>query len=400
MAARNVLRQKRRTLLTALTITGGFALAVISIGWSDGSYNVIIEMFTRTQLGHIQVHAKGYLDRPSLYKTIDDYKSVGATIGATEGVTAWAPRIYHAGIAAVGDKAITARLIGIDPEQEANATRFDKKIVTGRTFSSSSAKEAILGKGLAEILKAKIGDSLVILSQGADGSIANDLYVIVGTAASGDEAIDQATVFLGLTAMQDLLVLSGRVHELVVIVDELDDVRPVVARIKSRLARDDLSVDPWQEFAKSFYNAMSADKQGMWIMLAIVLVIVAVGVLNTVLMSVLERTREYGVLRALGARPAQVSRLVLYEVGVIAIGSILVGCPIGFAVNSWLAKNGIAMPTPLTYGGVEFTRMYSEINLRSFLIPAVIVFCVAVLVSLFPAMKAARTAPARAMRNQ
>jgi ABC-type lipoprotein release transport system permease subunit len=184
-----------------------------------------------------------------------------------------------------------------------------------------------------------------------------------------------------------------------VIADELEEVDEVVGRIESRLNRDDLSVDPWQEFAKSFYNAMRADQQGMWIMLAIVLLIVAVGVLNTVLMSVLERRREYGVLRALGARPYQVSRLVLYEVGIIAIVSILIGCPIGFAVNSWLAEGGIEMPTPFTYGGVEFTHMYSEINLRSFLIPAAIVFCAAVLVSLFPAVKAARTAPAKAMHG-
>lgn len=109
MAFRNIFRQRRRTLFTGLSIAGGFALAVIFIGWSDGSYNNIIDQFTRTRLGHIQIHQKSYLDRPSLYKSITDVPKVGAILDQTRGVESWTPRVFSAGLAADGDKSAGVR---------------------------------------------------------------------------------------------------------------------------------------------------------------------------------------------------------------------------------------------------------------------------------------------------
>ena len=103
MAFRNILRQKRRTILTAMSMIGGFVLAAISIGWSDGSYNDIIDTFTRNRLGHIQIHEKTYLDRPSIYKTIDDTASIGQTLDNTKGVQSWAPRLYSRAEKRTGD---------------------------------------------------------------------------------------------------------------------------------------------------------------------------------------------------------------------------------------------------------------------------------------------------------
>ena len=400
IAFRNVLRQKRRTLLTVLTMMGGFALASISFAWSDGSYNVIIDMFTRNQLGHIQIHGQGYLDRPTLYNTINDAEDVGSKVASVEGVQSWAPRIFSAGLASVGEKSAGVRIVGIDPARENETTRFDKKIVEGQAFSQSGSYEAILGQGLAEVMKAAIGDEIVVLSQGADGSIANDLYHIVGLVETGSAVTDQTTLYLTLTDIQELLVLYGRVHEIAIVVDELDNVETITEMIKEVLVDPDLAVEPWQEFARAFYTAMKADQQGNWIMLVIIVLIVAVGVLNTVLMTVLERRREYGMLRAIGVRPAQVMRLVMYEVAVMAVISLIIGSVIALGVNYWLSLEGITISQGITYGGVEFRTFYSEINARSFIIPAITVFVAAIIVSLFPAIKAARTAPAKAMRTQ
>ena len=399
VAFRNVLRQKRRSLLTMLTMLGGFTLAAISIAWSDGTYNVIIDMFTRTQLGHILVHGAGYLDRPTLYNTVNDYTGVGERIGSIEGVVGWSPRIYSAGLASVGEKSAGVRIIGIDPAKEIRATRFDKKIITGRTFAQSGALEAILGKGLAEALKADVGDEIVIVSQGADGSIANDLYEIVGIIDAGDATSNQTALYLTLADAQELLVLHGRAHEIVIIAEDLDDVAPLTATIEKVIDRPELAVEPWQEFARSFYTAMKADQQGTWIMVFIIVLLVSVGVLNTVLMTVLERTREYGVLRAMGVRPLQVIRLVIYEVTVMAITSAAVGFLLSLVINYLLSLHGVPMPTVFTYGGVEFSHMYTEINARSFIIPAVTVVLSAIVVSVFPAIRAARTSPAKAMRT-
>jgi len=399
IAWRNIFRQKRRTVLTVLTMFGGFTLSALSIGWADGTYNRIIEMFTRNRLGHVQIHAAGYLDKPSLYRKIDDFTRVGDIVENTEGVMAWTPRLYSAGLASVGEKTAGVQIIGIDPVRESKATRFEKKIIKGVSFSEVPSHEAILGKGAARTLRAEPGDEIVVVSQGADGSIANDLYNIVGIAESGDAAMDQSAFYLNLADAQELLALGGSIHEMVIIADKLDDVPEVTERIREGLNDANLEIAPWQEFARSFYVAMEADKKGSWVMLFIVIMIVAIGVLNTVLMTVLERTREYGVLRAVGTRPPQIFKLVIIEVSLMAIISIIIGLILSLVINYYFSVHGVPMPMSFTYGGMEFTHYYSEVNAHSLYLPAITVMFSALFISIFPAIKAARIAPARALRS-
>lgn len=398
MAFRNIFRQKRRTFFTGLSIVGGFALAAIFIGWADGSYNNIIDQFTRTRLGHIQIHEKSYLDRPSLYKTVADVPKIGAVLDQAKGVESWTPRVFSAGLAAVGDKSAGVQIIGIDPQREARTTRFDRKIVEGRAFQSSQAREAVLGRGLADILNARLGDKIVLLSQGADGSIAEDQYILVGVASSGDDLTDRTAYYLPLVTAQEYLVLGEKVHEIAVVVSRLSRVQAISHTLALKIQDSTLSIAPWQVFAKSFYDAMKADKAGMWVMLLVIVIIVAVGVLNTVLMSVLERRREYGLLKALGTKPRRIVRLVLLEVIILSAFAMVIGAGLGLGANAILSRYGIKFSSGLTYGGMVFDTMKSEINLRSFTIPALTVIVSAVLVSLFPAVKASRTEPARTMR--
>jgi ABC-type antimicrobial peptide transport system permease subunit len=144
---------------------------------------------------------------------------------------------------------------------------------------------------------------------------------------------------------------------------------------------------------------MRADQKGNWVSLFIITMLVAIGVLNTVLMTVLERTREYGLMRAIGTSPWLVFRMVIVEVTVMAVISVVIGTVVSLLLNYWLSINGVPMPVSLEYGGVTFSEMYTEINLRSYLIPTLCVVLSAVLVSVIPAIKAARTQPAAAMRS-
>ena len=398
IAFRNIFRQKRRTILTALAMTVGFTLSSVFIGWSDGAYSDIIAMFTQNRIGHIQVHQGDYLDKPSLYKTMTDYDSIGETIESVKGVAAWTPRVYSAGLGSVGEKSTTVQITGVDVVREVEATRFDKKIIDGKVISAQPAREAVLGKGLARNLSATIGGEIVIVSQGADGSIANDLYKIVGIAESGDDITDRMTCYLHIRDAQELLVLEERSHEIVVIVSNINRVLKVTQALENALDDSMLNVAPWQEVAKDFYRAMQADKQGDAIGRMIIMLIVAIGVLNTVLMSVLERTSEYGVLKAVGTKPGQIFWLVICEVLIIAFGSIVVGAGLGTVVNHLLSIYGITMPQEFTYGGIKFQTMYAEVNARSLIIPGITVILSAGIVSIFPALKAARILPARAMR--
>lgn len=398
MAFRNIFRQKRRTLFTGLSVAGGFALAVIFIGWSDGSYNSIIEQFTRTRLGQVQIHAASYLDKPTLYKTVDDAARIGALLDRTKGVESWAPRVYSAGLAATGEKSAAVQIIGVDPQMEERTTRFSRMIVEGSPFSGPGAHETIIGRSLAEILGAKLGEEIVLLSQGADGSIAEDQFSLAGIVSTGDEATDRMTLYLPLRTAQDYLVLEGRVHEIAVVISKLSRSRETSLALQREIGDPTVSVEPWHVFAKSFYEAMKADQAGLWVELIVIVIIVAVGVLNTVLMSVLERRREYGLLKALGTKPRRIVGLVLLEALFLSILASLIGAVVGLGANAFLSRHGIRFGQGFTYGGMVFDTLASEINARSFIIPAATVLICAVIVSLVPAIKASRTEPARTMR--
>lgn len=399
IAFRNIFRQKRRTILTALAMIVGFTLSSLFIGWSDGTYSNIISTFTGNRIGHIQVHSKGYLDKPSLYKTIDNVSIVGEAIASIPGVEAWSPRLFASGMGSVNEKSTGVRIIGIDVARETEATQFDKKVIEGTTLSEIALGQAVIGKGLAKILAATIGSEFVVFSQAADGSIANDLYEVVGISDSGDTITDRVACYMHIEDAQELFVLEGRVHEIVVTVSKINKVAMVKEEIQTRINDPLLEVSPWQVVAKSFYKAMKADQQGDAIGRIIIMLIVAIGVLNTVLMSVLERTREYGVLKAVGTKPRQIFTLVITEVVIIAIVSICIGAILGTLINYLLSINGIKLPQEFTYGGMKFGTMYTEVNMRSLIIPAITVMFSAIIVSLFPAIKAARILPAKAMRT-
>ena len=399
IASRNIFRQKRRTILTALAMIVGFTLLSVTIGLSDGAYGNIISMFTRNRMGHIQVHREGYLNKPSLYETIDGYTTVGEVIENSAGVEAWTPRVYAAGLGSVGEKSTVVQIIGVDVTRETQATRFDKKVVQGSTLAATASHEAVIGTGLAKILSAKIDSEIVIFSQGADGSLANDMYKIVGIAESGDNVTDRVACYLHIEDAQELFVLEGRAHEIVVIISNINQVGKVTNAIEASLNDSTLEVAPWQVVAKSFYRAMKADQQGDAIARWVIMLIVAIGVLNTVLMSVLERTREYGVLKAIGTTPMQIFWLVTCEVVIIALGSICVGALLGVLANYLLSIYGITYPEEITYGGMKLKTLYAEVNARSLIIPAITVMLSATIVSLFPAIKAARILPAKAMRT-
>ena len=377
----------------------GFALLSVTIGLSDGAYGNIITMFTRNRIGHIQVHRQGYLDKPSLYKTIDNVPAVGEAIQSVVGVEAWTPRLYGAGLGSVGEKSTAVQIIGVDVARETEATRFDQKVVEGSTLTEIPSYEAVIGKGLAKIVSATVGSEIVIVSQGADGSIANDMYKIVGIVESGDDITDRVACYLHIEDAQELLVLDRRVHEIVVIVSNINRVDNVASAIKTNLNDPTLDVAPWQQVAKSFYRAMRTDQQGDAISRWIIMLIVAMGVLNTVLMSVLERTREYGVLKAVGTKPVQIFWLVVCEVVIIALASICVGTLLGVLSNYLLSIYGITYPEEITYGGMKLKTLYAEVNVRCLVTPAIIVMLSAAIASLYPAIKAARIMPTKAMRT-
>jgi len=157
----------------------------ISLGISEGSYAYLIDLFTRGRTGHMQVHKPGYLDKPSVYNTLEEVEEIGKRLARLDEVEGWAPRVYSPVLAFRGTKTMGGQLLGVDPGLEGGTTRLGNRVMQGRFIAAAALLEVVVGEGLAEVLDAQVGDEIVLIAQGADGSIANDLFAVVGIAAGG-----------------------------------------------------------------------------------------------------------------------------------------------------------------------------------------------------------------------
>ncbi|MGI9323358.1 MAG: ABC transporter permease [Pseudomonadales bacterium] len=391
LAFRNLLRQRRRTLLTGLSMTGGYMLFVFAISLSEGSWNGVVDIFTLDSTGHIQVHKDDYAKRPKIHKTIHDRAQAEAVLQGNEDIAAFAPRVHSAALAYFGNKTSPSRVIGIDPQLEPHVTRIRDKVSAGSYFNSAPDADgyfqAMVGQGLANTLKLGLGDELVLISSGADGSIANDIF-IVQAIIGNKTSFDRLAVYLPLSAAQDFLTTGGDVHEYALLVEDRDDNEDIAEELQASLPS--LTVSPWQVIEATFHRTMQSDKQRDRFSLGLLVSIVFVGVLNTVLMSVLERTREFGVLRAVGSRPYQLVRLIFLETVMLSGISLAIGMALIMPVLVWFTRVGMEMPIAVDMGGVLFTHMKGEISLYVFLMPMAFMLLVAALVSLPPGLRAAR----------
>ncbi|HMA76472.1 MAG TPA: FtsX-like permease family protein [Candidatus Krumholzibacteriaceae bacterium] len=394
---RNTLRQKRRSLFTVLMMSGGFILCGFTIGWTEGAYDNLINKFTRIWTGHIQIHKGDYLDRPGLYKTIDDYGPLIGDIVAVEGITGAAARIRASGLASIGNKTSGVEITGIAPRAENRTTGFNNRIETGQPFKDEADGSAILGSGLAEVLEAETGDSVAIISQAADGSMAAEIFHIRGTYSTGNDATDRASLYLHIEDAEELFALEGRAHEIIVVCNSLGGVDRAADRLEKRFSERGLDIAAWPEINPVFYRSMKSDKAGAYYSYAIIIIIVAVGVLNTVLMSVLERRKEYGILKALGTRPAQIARMVYIEVGTLALISTIIGSIVTYILLSYFEANGITGFGEMSIGGISVDEYPTKVIPSAFYVSAILIFSSAGLVSVFPAFRAARVEPSKAM---
>jgi ABC-type lipoprotein release transport system permease subunit len=288
--------------------------------------------------------------------------------------------------------------MGIDVTLEPTVTRIKQKVSEGTYFDDQPDADgyfkAMIGRGLANKLNLAVNDEIVLISAGADGSIANDVFVIsavVGNAAS----FDRFGVFLPLAVAQEFLAIGSDVHEYALLSRDKHD--------NERLAKDlqavlpTLKVSPWQEIEATFYRTMQSDKQGNYFTMGLIVFIVFIGVLNTVLMSVLERTKEFGVLKSIGCRPSELVKLIFIETVMLATASILVGLVLIVPVIMWFTEVGLKLDLAVDMGGVVFDTMKGDFSAYVILMPMGFMLATAAVISLPPGLRAARILPREAM---
>lgn len=297
--------------------------------------------------------------------------------------------------------------MGVDPMQESRLSTLADKIGQGGFIEPTSVEEPhnqiIIGNGLARILRAELGSRIAMVSQGADGSIANDLFTVVGILKKEVDSTDSNNAYVHIYKAREFMAMDdNKVHEVAVILDSHKRSKQVTDLIQKQLNKAQLhghEVHPWEKVEELFYRSMTADKKGNWVMLFIIGLIVALGVLNTVLMSILERTREFGVMRAVGTRPSHIILQIILETLFLSLTATAVGALCSIPIIWPFVKYGVPISGSMTIGGIEVTSFRAGFVPEAFIIPFTAIVATAVIVSVIPAIHAARIKPVDAMRT-
>ncbi len=401
---RNLWRHKRRTLITAagMSVAMGMVLAVACL--QDGMWDLMSDVLVRQTLGHAQVTHPEWPARQLMYDTVP--ASTVEAIEGLEGVVGTAPTMAAFGLAASDVTSTGARYIGVDPARHAAVTDLSTRIKEGRFIGDAPANEAVIGVGMAKELEIGVGDELVVLGQAADGSMANELYTVVGTYSTGQAAMDKAGAYLHLADMQRLLALEDQVHQILVVGLDMEASDALVAAVTDVVPNGGTTlVRSWQEADPNTAKMMAMRNVGTLLMLFIIFSVAGLAVLNTMLMSVFERTAELGVLRAIGLSRGKMVLLILVEsvlmVAVATVGGLVLG---GF-LDWLLIEYGLPYTIEgseegLTMMGITFpTVLKGTLRLDPFIWTISFVFFVAIAAAIWPALRAAFMRPVEAMRE-
>ncbi|MCK6506233.1 ABC transporter permease [Myxococcota bacterium] len=418
MAWRNLWRHSRRTLITAAAMAVSVAFVMGMLAYVDGMYRKMSEVMIDQATGHVQVAHPDYATRRTLYDTVPDAATRVAALEALPDLRASTARLYGFALLGGAEETAGAQLVGVLPDREQALVPMAERIVQGRWLEGDAARQIVLGAGLAETLRVAVGDQVVAVTQASDGSLGNELYEVVGVVTSGSVTLDRTGAWLSLPDLQALLVLPDQVHELIVLTDSRESrlgdalVRDAVERVRAAVApttagapeAPELLIRPWWEVSPTTASMMTMSDSTAWLMLAIVYSVAGLGVLNTMLMSVFERTRELGVMKALGTRPAVVIRLVLWESALLGGLAALGGLVLGGALDWYLVRYGLDLTVGdgerLSSAGVLFDPIiYGVVRVDRIVITVASVLVVAVLAALWPAVRAARLRPIDAMRQ-
>lgn len=379
----------------------------------------MIDNGTGLGLSHMQVHAPKYYPDRSLYHTLGGrtgakLEDLLATLTSHRQVQAAAPRVYGYGLASGGSRSAGAELLGIDPVRERLISSFHNRLARGRFLRASSTDgaervnsthEVVLGERLANAINADLDSEIVLVTQAADGSIGNDVYTVVGILRTGFEATDRALVLLSLSTAQALLSLpANRVHEIGIITASASEANSVAAALESQVGSIfPVRIRAWSELSPALAEYVRLSQSSIAILYSIVFLVAIIGVMNTMLMAVFERTREFGVLMALGFRPISLIGLILIEALLLAGVSLALGSTIGLPAVWYLQIYGLDLRSvmgELSMAGVVIDPIwYGQHDFPSYVRAALGLAAVAVVSALYPALRAARFRPVEAMRR-
>ena len=403
---RNLWRNPLRSVITIGGVASGYAVLMFLISLTEGMLDQMLNNGTDLLVGHVQIQHRDYLPDRDLYETLGgsqgtDWRALTERLLGEPEVVAATARIHASGLASTGENSAGVAIVGIDPVREAKVSGLQgqgsPKDLHGRGL--------LLGDALRQELAAGAGSEIALVTQAADGTIGNDLYRNRGTLDTGMALLDRSLILVHLEDLQELMALApGRIHEIALKLRDPGAAEAVAARLNdSAVLPPDAVARSWRSLLPTLSDYLDMATASYVLMIGLVALFAALGVLNTMLMSVFERVRELGMLSALGMRPARVVLTVLSESLALAVAGLGVGLALGSLLVWHLSSTGLDLRSWMGEISIAETRMDPVIAVvwswNAVWWPAVGLVLSTVVASLLPALRAAFVHPALAMRN-
>ncbi len=399
IAWRNVARNWRRSIITSAAFAIGLTALLFLWGFNDGGHNGMTRNFQDAFVGSLQVHRDGYFRRPRLESHIEDTAPILAALQGA-GVERWSRRLSSFVLAAGEETSSGVLLVGMEPDRERDVTGLAGRVEEGRFIAAGDGLVGLLGAGAARRLEVELGETFVVVGQDRFGGLAADRLTLIGILGDAGEDAERGIAIVPLQTVQTILSMENRVTEVVARIEprELD---AVTARLRADLGDGTLEVLRWSDMFPWFEEGIALDNGFNYFFLGIVLVIVVAGVVNTVLVSMIQRTREFGILMALGTRRIEIGAMVVTESLIVGLMGTAAGTLIGLGGVSYFGWVGI----DLSDMAESFQRFYfdpvirTEIDTDHLLVTVLSLFGASVVSSLYPAFRAMRLEPVEAIAH-
>lgn len=400
LAWRNIWRQKRRTWLTALAMIFSNVLLVFMISLQFGSYDMMINNTLRMFSGQVQIQHSGYQDEQKIRQSIEKIQQLAEQTRQRFPQARVTARASSFVLVSSEERSFGTQIVGVQPSFEPGVSSIPGLIQQGRFLNKPDAAEIVIGSVMARNLKVGIGEELTFLGSGRDGSFAAGVMTVVGIFDSGSQELDRSLAEIPLGYFQDAFSMNDSGHVIAISLDDINDVPSMLPVLRAGLSgQDDLLALDWETLTPGLKQAIQADIASAWFMYGILIILVAFSVLNTQLMSVLERTREFGVIMALGIKPRRLAMLVLLETLLMALLGLVIGVMLGAGVAAYFAEAGFAYPG-MDQMAAKFNMpavMYPSLGPLALLLGPVVVFMFCLLAAIYPALKLYALRPVEAM---
>jgi ABC-type lipoprotein release transport system permease subunit len=394
---RNLWRNSTRTNVTITAVALCIAILIIFQSLIIGLIGKAVYNTTNLVVGEVQIHAIGYLDDRSIYKSLKNIDKIRAV--AKENNIGMVERSYGFGLISSGTKSAGTQFWGIDPESELKYFDFANHIDEGNFLTKTSLKKIVLGNKLARSLAAELGTELVIFVQGADGSLGNELFYVMGILENVADNIDRGAAIILRDDFDMLFSTNNLIHEIALNSKgklEAEEIQKIMLTKTT-----DVSVETWKELMPAI--AIMTEKMSVFMltMFSLIFTIAAsLGVMNTLIMSTYDRMKEFGIIRAIGATPWLIIRQVSLEAFLLTFLASIIGTLIGLSIAIYLQVYGIDISGKgnLAIGGIVFDPIWkADVSLKSVFLPVMLMMLTSIAASIYPASIAARIKPVEAI---